>query len=74
MPLNNRKATCDICNIEEEEKTMNTGWPGWAIIQGIGAVEPAVGESVQNKHLETYICPECREVVSSFLTRLQGRV
>ena len=71
MPLQNRSVTCDICGYEEREKAFGAGFAGWCIVNGIGAREPGEGESIQNEHLEMYICPDCRTDVSILINELQ---
>ena len=71
MPLENRKATCDICHVIQAEERIGTGWPNWIIIQGIGAVAPEKDEPIDNKHLEMYICPKHKNQISNYLNRMQ---
>ena len=71
MSLQNRIASCDVCGTTESEHLFGTGWPGWAIVNGIGAVEPTPDEPIANKHTECYLCPVCREKVSNFIDQMQ---
>lgn len=73
MAIENRRATCDICGHSEEEKRFGVGWPGWVIVQGIGAVAPEEDEPISNKHMETYLCPAHREEHTDFITLMQTR-
>jgi hypothetical protein len=72
MPLSKRTATCDICGFVETEQLYGTGFPNWAIIQGIGAQAPVEGQPLDNVNLETYCCPSCTRVLTRFITGLQG--
>ena len=71
--LQNRIASCDICCSEQQEARMGEGWPGWAIINGIGATAPVEGIPLSNQNLETYLCPLCVSRVSNYLTGLQEK-
>jgi len=71
MAIENRKATCDICGFSEEEERFGSGWPGWVIVQGIGAEAPVEGEPLSNKNMETYICPAHRLQLSMFINDMQ---
>ena len=71
MPLENRKATCDICHHSEREERFGTGWPNWVIVQGIGAVAPKPDEPIDNKHTEMYICPTHKQDLAGVLNRMQ---
>lgn len=31
----NRVAKCAVCGIVEQEESMNSGWKGWSIIEGV---------------------------------------
>lgn len=71
MPIHNRKATCDVCGKTEEEKIFGTGWPRWSIVNGVGAVEPDKDKPLENKNLETYLCPEHTQILARFMTDMQ---
>ena len=71
MALQNRIASCDICSSQSIELLANAGWPGWAIIKGIGAVAPKPNEPLRSENTETYLCPGCSSATSAFLTKLQ---
>ena len=71
MPLENRTASCDICGVKDQEIGYGHGWPGWVIVNGIGARKPEPDEPITNVHTEMYACPECREHVSIAINRIQ---
>lgn len=71
MALEHRKATCDICGFTQAETQYGAGWTGWVIVNGIGAVEQVDGEILDNKHLETYVCPDHVEAMTQFITDMQ---
>lgn len=71
MPIENRSVSCDVCHAIQVETEFNIGWPGWSQIQGIGAYEPGDNESIQSRHLETWLCPTCKEPVSEFINKMQ---
>ncbi len=62
-----RTAECDICGTLQVEPVANSGWEGWAIIQGISMVDP-VGMLTQ-ENTQTMLCLECKENVKSFLEK-----
>jgi hypothetical protein len=73
MGLQSRTASCDICGKNQSEERFGSGWAGWAIIQGIAAVEPKEGVPLDNTNMETYVCPDHIEELSVYLTLLQEK-
>ena len=73
MSLQSRVAICDICGESLEEKSFGVGFPGWTIVQGIGARAPEPDESISNVHLEMYICTEHKPELITVLDELQER-
>lgn len=71
MSLQNRIATCDVCGCSCEEIRFGVGFPGWAVINGIGACAPEPGQPQEQKHTQLYLCPDHKEVVSGFIDQLQ---
>lgn len=71
MSLQQRIASCDICGHEQQELRVGTGWPGWAIVQGVGAREPKKDTPLDSINTETYLCPECTDILSRFMTSMQ---
>lgn len=66
-----RQIQCDVCKKTETEKEHGIGWPGWAIINGIAAVEPKEDESLKDENMRFMLCPEHALSTSNFLTDLQ---
>ena len=73
MPISKRTAICDICEFEQEEQRVGTGWQGWSILQGIAAKAPEPGVPLDNVNMETYCCPRCTAALSDFITQMQHR-
>lgn len=73
MPQNNRTISCDVCGYSEEEEDFGTGFPGWAIIKGIGACGPEEGQPVKNMNMETVLCPQCKNEIALFIDNMQEK-
>lgn len=70
MPIQ-RIVKCDTCGFEEKEKVFGEGWKGWAIINGIAAVQPRVNEPLTEANMKTHMCPKCSEDISKMISTLQ---
>jgi len=71
MAIHNRKATCDVCGKTITETSFGSGWPGWSIVNGVGAEIPKEDKPIENRNLETYLCKEHTEILSQFISDMQ---
>ena len=69
-----RTAKCDICDRTETEKVYGSGWEGWAIIQGIAAVEPNKDEPLTTSNTSMMLCPHHKMNVAEFISKLQEEI
>lgn len=68
----NRTVKCDVCKkVEFTESEFGAGFPGWAILNGIAAVEPKEDEPLTEDNMKTYCCPECTKEITDHITELQ---
>ena len=66
-----RKVVCDGCGAVHENNNPTDGFPGWCIVQGIGAEEKADNESYRHEHLNSFYCPGCTTKLAEFITSIQ---
>lgn len=69
-----RTASCDICDRTETEKVYGSGWEGWAIIQGIAAVEPDNKTPTTTENTSMMLCPHHKIDVANFIMKLQEEI
>lgn len=67
-----RTIKCDVCGNIESEKEYGAGWPGWAIIHGIAAVEPKNDEPLTDANMKFMLCKEHTKTTSNFLSDMQA--
>ncbi len=66
-----RTAKCDICDRTETENVYGNGWEGWAIIQGIAAIEPDNDKPLTTENTSMMLCPHHKMNVAEFIDKLQ---
>ena len=69
-----RTAKCDLCETTQTEKVYGNGWEGWAIIQGIAAVEPDKDKPLTTENTSIMLCPKHKNDVANFIGTLQEEV
>lgn len=69
-----RTICCDVCGATYTETDKGSGFPGWAIIQGIAAKEPEEGEPLTDANMSMAMCCKCKERAAEFIDSMQKEV
>jgi len=60
-----RVAKCAVCGIVEQEESLNSGWKGWSIIEGISP-------TFKDNSMQLYMCKKHTLKLTELITIMQG--